>query len=91
MSRKNNLNVPDDYLEQVWWAEGFKEYHEVNHGYLLAQYSLGNKQKYIVSLGDITSTVVRHVDKYYYTEKEAYASIIELPSANRMGEYSRYS
>jgi len=80
MARKNNLNVPDDYLEVVWWAEGFKESPEVRCGYLLAQYSQFNGRGYIVTLGDITTTVVRHLKKYYYTEKEAYASIADLPS-----------
>lgn len=80
MPRKNNYNVPDDYLEQVWWPEGFKEYHEVKSGYVLAQYDCGNDLNYIVTVGDIATTVIRHIKKYYYTEKEAYAAIVDLPS-----------
>jgi len=83
MARKNNLNVPDDYLELVWWSEGFKESPEVHCGYLLAQYRQGKELCYIVTLGDITSTVVRHLKKYFYTEKEAYASIADLESRKR--------
>jgi len=80
MVRVNNLIVPDDYLKEVWWAEGTKEHHEVRYGYLLAQYRMGSELCYIVTLGNINTTVIRHLKKYYYTEKDAYASIVDLPS-----------
>ena len=71
-------NVPKDYLKEVWWSEGYTNCHEVHNGYLLAEYECNDGMKYIVTLGTHLTTVIRHINKYYYNEQDAYASIADL-------------
>ena len=82
--------LPDNYLHRVYWPEfqgdviGFT----VEEGYLLYKYSIGDYGKFVVSKS-LTSTVVRHLDKYYLTQDDAFRAIPDLKEKlKKIGEYN---
>lgn len=68
---------PKDYMRKVFFAEKTLRGWEVLCGYLLAEYETRLGTKYIVTLGDLTSCVVRHLDAYSLDRKGAWASIAD--------------
>lgn len=68
---------PKDYMRKVYFAEKTARGWEVMSGYLLAEYENHIERRYIVTLGDITSCVVRHVTEYALNKREAWASIAD--------------
>lgn len=82
--------LPDNYLHRVYWPEfqgdaiGFT----VEEGYLLYRYSIGDYEKFVVSKS-LTSTVVRHLDKYYLNTTEAFNAIPQLKEKlKKLGVYN---
>lgn len=71
------VKIPKDYMCKVYFAEKTLRGWEVLSGYLLAQYETRLGTKYIVTLGDLTSCVVRHLDTYSLDRKGAWASIAD--------------
>lgn len=76
MNAKND--VCKDYGETVYWVESNGTGWKLEHGVLLGHYSILTATVYIVTLGEVTSCVVRHLQKYYLSEKEAWASLAEV-------------
>ena len=82
--------LPDNYLHRVYWPEfqgdviGFT----VEEGYLLYRYSIGDYEKFVVSKS-LTSTVVKHLDKYYLAPTEAFNAIPQLKEKlKKLGVYN---
>lgn len=71
------IKVPKDYMCKVYFAEKGARGWGVERGYLLAEYENHIERRYIVTLGDITSCVVRHVTEYALNKREAWASIAD--------------
>lgn len=62
----------------VYFAEKTLRGWEVLKGYYLGSYFTRWGTKHIVTYGDITSCVVRHLDGLCETKKEAWASIADM-------------
>lgn len=71
------INIPKDYMRKVYFAEKTLRGWEVLSGYLLAEYEMHLGTKFIVTLGDMNSCVVRHLDTYSLDRKGAWASIAD--------------
>lgn len=72
------MTIPKNYMQKVYFAEkttpcGW----EVLSGYLLAEYDTYFGKRYIVTLGDLSSCVIRHLDSYSLDKKSAWASIAD--------------
>lgn len=80
ISRSPELKyLPDYYLRKVYWPEfmGDQIGFQVQEGYLLYRYSIGEFQKYVATKS-LTSTVVKHLEKVYANYTGAYNSIPAL-------------
>lgn len=71
------MKIPKDYMQKVYWAEKGIRGWEVESGYLLAEYTSNKKTRYIVTLGEITTCVVRHINEYALDRRGAWASIAD--------------
>lgn len=62
----------------VYWAEKTLQGWEVLNGYYLGSYFTRFGSKHIVTYGGITSCVVRHLNGFFETKKDAWASIADM-------------
>ncbi len=84
--KESNMLVPKDYMKQVYYAEKTNHGWDVMKGYLLAHYMTSWGMRYIVTLGDITSCVVRHVEFYSTDRRGAWTSIADKENLNNEEE-----
>lgn len=71
------IKMPKDYARNIYFAEKTLRGWEVLSGYLLAEYETHLGTKYIVTLGEPNSCVVRHIDTYSLDRKGAWGSIAD--------------
>ena len=71
------MEAPRYYRTTVYWPELTLNGWKVKSGVLLGQYFTGFEHKYIVTDGVISSTTVKHINYYYPSRKEAWASVAE--------------
>lgn len=70
------INIEEN--KPVYFAEKTIHGWEVQKGYYLGSYFTRLGTRHIVTYGDITSCVVRHLDGFYETKKQAWASIADM-------------
>ena len=70
----------------VYWVERENNHYEVKSGYYLGTYSINNSHRNIVSLGSVTSCVVRHLyDEEVLSEDAAIKLAYEKNKAEDIG------
>lgn len=75
----NTKTIPEHYLEKVYWIEKVdNDRFEVYSGYLLATYDNQGIETHIVTNGDKTSCVVRHIISYFLTNKDAWLAVADI-------------
>lgn len=82
--------LPDYYLHRVYWPEfmGDQIGIVVQEGYLLYKYNIGDYERFVVTKS-LTSTIVKHLEKFYVTYEGAFNAIPLLEKRlERLGQYN---